>query len=103
MEFKLTNFLYHHDQMSASDINCLLNLWGALSAVHGEALPFQNHKNLYKTIDSTPLGDILWESFSLGYNGTWPDDEVPCWIDAKYEVQFCSPCKLIHNIISNPD
>ena len=84
--------------MSASDINCLLNIWGASSAAHGEVPPFQNHKDLYSTIDSTPLGDVPWESFSLGFN-----DEVPRWMDADYEVWFRTPRKLIHNIVSNSD
>ena len=103
IEFELANFLYRRNQMSASDINCLLNLWGASSAAHGEAPPFRNHKDLYSTIDSTPLGDVPWESFSLCFNGTRPNDEVPGWMDADYEVWFRSPRKLIHNIISNPD
>jgi hypothetical protein len=25
---------------------------------------------MYNTIDSTPLGDLAWESFNLQYNGT---------------------------------
>jgi hypothetical protein len=89
--------------MSATDINCLLNIWGASSAAHGEAPPFQNHKDLYSTIDSTPLDDVPWESFSLRFNGTRPDDKVPHWMDTDYEAWFRSPCKLVHNIISNSD
>lgn len=89
--------------MSASDIDCLLKLWGASLAAHGEAPPFRNHKDLYSTIDSIPLGDVAWESFSLRYNGTQPDDEVPRWMDANYDVWFRNPRTLIHNILSNPD
>jgi hypothetical protein len=89
--------------MSASDINCLLNLWGTSSAAHGEAPPFRNHKDLYSTIDSTPLGDVIWESFSLRFNGLRPDGDVPRWMDTDYDVWFCNPRELIHNILSNPD
>lgn len=89
--------------MSAPDIDYLLDLWGASSATHGEAPPFQNHNDLYSTIDSTPIGDVSWESFSLRFNGTRPDDVVPPWMDAEYDVWFRNPRNLVHNIISNPD
>jgi hypothetical protein len=89
--------------MSATDIDFLLNLWGASSAMHGEAPPFKNHNDLYNTIDSTPLGDVPWESFSLHYNGARPNGEVPAWMDAEYDVWFRDARKLVHNIISNPD
>ncbi|KAF8528622.1 hypothetical protein JB92DRAFT_3081421 [Gautieria morchelliformis] len=36
---------------------------------------------MYDTIDSTPLGDISWESFSLQYNGEIPADNVPSWME----------------------
>ena len=89
--------------MSAPDIDFLLNLWSASSAAHGEAPPFQNHKDLYTTIDSTPLGDIPWETFSLHFNGPRPEGQVPSWMDADYDVWFHNPRKLVHNIISNAD
>ena len=89
--------------MSASDINCLLNLWGTSSAAYDKEPPFLNHKDLYTTIDSTPLGDVAWDSFSLQYNGIRPDGEVPCWMNADYDVWFRNPRILIHNILSNPD
>ncbi|KIM76997.1 hypothetical protein PILCRDRAFT_12366 [Piloderma croceum F 1598] len=103
VEFELADFLYHPNQMSATDINYLLNLWGASSAAHGEAPPFPNHKDLYSTIDSTPLGDVSWESFSLRFNGARPNDAVPPWMNAEYDVWFRNPRNLVHNIISNPD
>lgn len=89
--------------MSASDIDTLLNLWGASEASHGQSAPFQNHKDMYNTIDATPLGDVKWESFSLHYNGNQPDGYVPSWMNANYDVWFRDPCALVHNIISNPD
>ena len=71
-------------------------------AVHDKAPPFRNHKDLYSTIDSIPLGDVTWESFFLRYNGTRPDDEAPRWMDANYDIWFRDPRTLIHNILSNP-
>jgi len=89
--------------MSASDIDTLLNLWGASAVSHGGSAPFQNHKHMYDTIDATPLGDVPWRSFSLHYNGKQPDGEVPSWMNAGYDVWFRDPRELVHNIISNPD
>jgi hypothetical protein len=103
VEFELADFLYRQNQMSASDIDTLLNLWSASAAAHGGSAPFQNHKHLYDTIDATPLGDIPWKSFSLHFNGNQPEGEVPSWMDASYDVWFRDPHQLVHNIISNPD
>jgi hypothetical protein len=89
--------------MSASDIDTLLNLWGASAVSHRESAPFQNHKHMYDAIDATPLGDVPWKSFSLQYNGNRPDGEVPSWMNASYDVWFRDPRELVHNIISNPD
>ena len=103
VEFELADFLYRRNQMSASDIDILLNLWNASTVAYGISAPFQNHKHLYDTIDATPLGDIPWKSFSLQFNGNRPEGEVPSWMDAGYDVWFRDPHKLVHNIISNPD
>ena len=89
--------------MSATDIDFLLKIWGASLAAHGEEPPFQTHKDLYDMIDSTPLGDIGWESFSLHFNGTQPDGQAPPWMEATYEVWFRDPCKLVRDLIANPD
>jgi hypothetical protein len=103
VEFELADFIYRQNQMSASDIDTLLNLWNASAAASGESAPFRNHKHLYGTIDATPLGDIPWKSFSLQFNGNRPEGEVPSWMDADYDVWFRDPLQLVHNIISNPD
>jgi len=103
IEFEVANFLYCQNQMSASDIDTLLNLWGASTATQGGAPPFQNHQHLHDTIDSTPLGNTPWESFSLRFNGYWPEGQVSSWMDTDYNFWLCNPCQLVHNIISNPD
>jgi hypothetical protein len=89
--------------MSGGDINFLLNLWAASLAAHGDTPPFANHADMYETIDSTPVGDIPWESFTLQYNGIQPDDSVPSWMTTEYDVWFRDPRLLVHNMIANPD
>lgn len=89
--------------MSAGDINHLLSLWAASLAIHDDEPPFSKVLDLYNTIDSTPLGDVAWESFSLQYNGPRPAEAVPSWMQAEYDVWFRDPRALVHNILSNPD
>jgi len=89
--------------MSAGDIDYLLDIWAATLAPHRDSPPFKNHKDLYSTVDATPLGDVPWDSFSLKYNGTLPDGEVPSWMSSEYDVWFRDPRCLVQNLISNPD
>jgi hypothetical protein len=89
--------------MSAGDINFMLNLWAVSLAIHNDEPPFSNTTDLYKTIDSTPLGDVAWESFSLQYNDVQPAEGVPSWMQAEYDVWFRDSHALVHNLLSNPD
>jgi Plavaka transposase len=89
--------------MSAGDINSLLNMWAATLAPHGDDLPFCNHTDLYNTIDSTPLGDVPWESVTATYGGAIPDGERSAWMDTEFEVWFRDPKQLVENMIANPD
>jgi hypothetical protein len=103
LEFEVADFLFRQNQMSAGDINFLLSLWGASLTIHGDEPPFANAMDMYNTIDSTPLGSLAWESFSLQYNGARPVDNVPSWMEAEYDVWFRDPRILVHNLLSNPD
>lgn len=103
IEFKVANFLYHCNQISGGDINFILNLWAASLVVHDDTPPFADHNEMYDIIDSMPIGDVPWESFSLQYNGIQPEGQVPLWITAEYDVWFHDPQILAHNLISNPD
>ncbi|KAG1735575.1 uncharacterized protein EDB91DRAFT_1238202 [Suillus paluster] len=87
LDFEVADFLYRRNQMSGGDIDFIFNLWAASLAAHGETPPFTNHVEMYNVIDSTPLGDVAWQSFTSEYNGTLPED----------------PRILVHNILSNPD
>ena len=102
-EFETADFLFKHNQMSAGDIDALLNIWAATLAPYNDHPPFLNHKDLYSTIDATPLGDVPWESFSLKYNGVLPKRDIPPRMSSEYDVWFRDPRELVHNLISNPD
>ncbi|KAH9163560.1 hypothetical protein EDB89DRAFT_2116421 [Lactarius sanguifluus] len=102
-EFELADFLYRRTQISAGNINTLLDIWASTLAPYGAEPPFRNHDELYDTIDLTPLGGIPWESFSVKYNEDVPDDKRVSWMDAEYEAWFRDPQQLVLNIISSPD
>lgn len=103
VEFEAAQFLYCRTQMSAPNINTLLDLWAATLLKHGDVPPFANAPDLYNTIDSTPLGDVPWQSFSLTYNGELPDGPAPPWMTSEYDVWFWDPHVVIKNMISSPD
>ncbi len=103
VQFEAADFLFSRQQMSASSIDFQLKLWAATLAVHGDVPPFASHKDMYEKIDATCLGDAPWESFTLKYEGTRPDHDVPDWMMAQHEVWFRDPLTLVHNMLSNPD
>ncbi|KAG2113347.1 hypothetical protein BD769DRAFT_1630072 [Suillus cothurnatus] len=65
VKFETTEFLFTCNQMSAKQIDTLLNLWAATLIKHNNAPPFANHKDMYATIDAIPLGDVPWKMFSM--------------------------------------
>ena len=101
--FETARFLFTRNQMSASHIDTLLDLWAATLIKHNDAPPFATHDDLYSTIDATPLGDVPWESFSMTYTGDKPAEDVPPWMDSTYDVWFRDPRLLVQNLLSNPD
>ena len=60
VQFQTADFLFCWNQMSAGDINIIAGLWSASLAPHHDSPPFESAKELYNTIDLTPLGDIPW-------------------------------------------
>jgi hypothetical protein len=103
IDFEVADFLYRRNQMSGGDANFIFNLWAASLAAHNDTPPFANHTEMYETIDSTPIGDVSWESFTLEYDGVRPNDDIPSWMTKEYDAWFRNPRDLVHNIISNPD
>jgi hypothetical protein len=102
LEFETVHFLFSQEEMLAKKIDTLLHLWGVSLAIHGDTPPFADHQDLYTTIDATPLGDVPWSSHSISYTGDRTGDTPP-WMDALYEFHFRCPCKLVRNILKNPD
>lgn len=102
VEFETAEFLFTRNQMSAKQIDTLLDLWAATLLKHDDAPPFVNHKDMYATIDATPLGDIPWKSVSMRYNGIKPQQHVPPWMDATYDVWYRDPLRIVRDMLANP-
>ncbi|KAG1883443.1 hypothetical protein F4604DRAFT_1879062 [Suillus subluteus] len=100
-EFETAEFLYTREQMSGPQIDTLLDLWAATLVQYNDHPPFANHRDLYRTIDSSELGDVPWQSFSVKYCGDKPDINVPPWMDGSYEVWFRDPRDVIRNMLAN--
>ncbi|KAG6807820.1 hypothetical protein H0H92_006325 [Tricholoma furcatifolium] len=89
--------------MSATEINDLMQIWGARHAADGP--PFDSKQHLYDTIDSASFGDIPWQSFSVQYNGDLGDnlnDSAP-WKRKEFIVHYRDPCKVLHSQLQNLD
>ena len=92
--------------MSASGIDSLMELWQASFIRHGimdGGTPFLNNHDLYGTIDSTPLGDVPWQTFSISFDGPLPEDNVPPWMEDKFDIWYHDPHLIAKNILANPD
>ncbi|KAI0323173.1 hypothetical protein GY45DRAFT_1231156, partial [Cubamyces sp. BRFM 1775] len=104
LQFETAELLYAHEQMSASHIDRLLQLWEASLMPHSEPPPFHSHIDLYKTIDSTHLGDVRWQCFVLKYpNQGIPEHNPPPWMLDEHEVWYRDVRKIVKQMLSNPD
>jgi hypothetical protein len=104
-QFEIADFLYRRNQMPATQIDVLFDLWAASGNDDGTEPPFASHIDLYEAIDSIQLGDLPWICFTIKYNGPLPDDEVtvPTWMLMEYEV-WCRDIRLLmRGQLANPD
>ncbi|KAN0124616.1 hypothetical protein V8E53_001577 [Lactarius tabidus] len=103
IHFETADLFYRRIQLSASHIDSILQLWSATVDDSPTPSPFENHKDLYKTIDQTPLGDIPWSSFTLKYNGVRPTEgDIPQWMDATFQICYRDPRAVIHSMLGHP-
>ncbi|KAG2029375.1 hypothetical protein BDR03DRAFT_880962, partial [Suillus americanus] len=85
-------------------LNHLLNIWAAsLIQAGSKAILFPDHRDAHRTIDNTPLGDVKWQSFSVKYTGTIPDEDAPPWMADSHDVWFHDPRDVVQNMLANPD
>jgi Plavaka transposase len=94
----MAEFLYFQARMSAANIDALMPM--IAKSRHGEFL-FRDHSDLYNTIDASDIGDVPWKSSCFQYGGKIPDDQVPEWMTAEYEIHYRDPRDVIKNMIAD--
>ncbi|KAI0313865.1 hypothetical protein OF83DRAFT_1208258 [Amylostereum chailletii] len=102
VQFLLADFLFRKDEMSASDIDYLLELWAMDLDRFGEPGPYASYRHLYKTIDNIKHSDIPWQCFTTSFAGDVPDN-APKWKKQQYHVWYRDPDIVIRNMLENPD
>lgn len=101
-QFRVADFLYRKAEMSAGNIDTLLEIWGLTMAQNEDLGPFTNYEQMYGAIDSISFGDAPWKCFSAGYQGEKGPNH-PSWQDAEYDVWYRDPATVIKQLFDNPD
>jgi hypothetical protein len=111
-EFQFADFLYTREQMSAGNIDILMQLMAAWQKSRASRLddesepidpPFNSANHMYNIIDSIPLGDVPWEGFKVTYTGDIPENNPPSWMTKTFEVWYRNPLEILEAQIGNPD
>lgn len=92
-------------QSSNNSIKELLDLWTADVLRHQATAPFSDPDDLHNVIDSIEEGDAPWYSFQVSYQGVRPNDQenVPSWMNHKYEVWHRDPRKVVHDLLATSE
>ncbi|KAG6835838.1 hypothetical protein H0H93_014083 [Arthromyces matolae] len=100
--FEFAEFLYADAEMSARKIDRLLHL---LACMHPNDPPESTKaKHVYSLIDQIEQGDVPWDSFTIKYNGSLPENgPVPPWMTEEYKVWFQDPLHVLEGQLSNSD
>ncbi|KAG6835315.1 hypothetical protein H0H93_002803, partial [Arthromyces matolae] len=99
--FEVADILFRRDQMAATNISDLMQVWGARHS--DKDPPFDDKQHLYDTIDSTPIGGVPWQSFTCQFNGDAGEGQVAPWKKKKFDVWYRDPRLIMHNQLGNPD
>ncbi len=86
LDFEMADWLFKKTQMPRNDINFLMDAFASFGHEMGKPPPFANVDDLHRVIDSIPLGDAPWHSFTGEYQGPRPEGDVPSWMTSTYEI-----------------
>lgn len=98
--FCLADFLFRKVEMSAGDINHLLEIWAFDKLGSGELAPFQSCAEIYETIDAVKDGDAPWQCMEVSADG---DENSPSWMQEKHQVWYRDADQALSNQLANPD
>lgn len=102
VQFRLAELLYLRAEVSATNINTLLELWAQSLSEADRPAPFETHQHMHATIDASVLGDIPWQCLTTEFSGAVIGD-TPQWMKTTYDVWYRDPDAIVANMLSNPD
>jgi hypothetical protein len=102
VQFKIADLLYHHEEMSATNLDTLFELLAQMMSDFDASGPFESHQHMYNLIDSSVLGDIPWQCLvtELPLDIT---EHSPTWMRTHYEIWHRNPEAVIMEMLANPD
>ncbi|KAH7905005.1 hypothetical protein BJ138DRAFT_1233720 [Hygrophoropsis aurantiaca] len=101
-QFLLADFVYRKVEMSAPNIDFLMELWAFNVAKYDGTSPFVSHREAYETIDSIRAGDVPWQCLSIDPEEDLPPN-APAWKQNQYQVWYRDPDTVIKTMLDNPD
>ncbi|KAH9021931.1 hypothetical protein EDB84DRAFT_1511344 [Lactarius hengduanensis] len=105
VQFELADLVYRRAELSAPNIDAILNLWAQSMSEFDASAPFKNHEEMHAIIDSSALGDIPWECLMTIPSEDIADSEsAPAsWMRTTYEVWYRNPDAVVSAMLDNPD
>lgn len=108
-DFLLADFLFRQEEMSAGNINHLMELWAFRTLQHQSkdsdqthAAPFLSAAHMYATIDRIHLGGTPWECLKVSPNISG-EENPPSWMRAEYEVWYRNVDHVLTEMLDNSD
>jgi Plavaka transposase len=101
-QFRLADLLYRRAEVSASNIDTLLEIWAESVAEFGASAPFSSHVEMHAIIDSSKVADAPWQCFETGFADP-VDESAPAWMHTTYEVWYRDPETVVSGMLANPD
>ncbi|KAG6870180.1 hypothetical protein C0992_000828, partial [Termitomyces sp. T32_za158] len=79
-----------------------MQIWAARHS-NNKGAPFSSKEHLHEVIDSTTLGDVPWESFTVYYNGSINEAEAASWKVKGWDVWYGNARSVLHNQLGNTE
>jgi len=101
VQFRLADIFYRCAEISASNIDNILEVWAQSVCDYDGHVPFKNHEDMHAKIDASRLGDVPWQCMVTSIPPGV--DEHTTWMQTSYEVWYRNPDTVLSNMLDNPD
>jgi Plavaka transposase len=101
VQFRIADIFSRRVEISASNNDKILEVWGESICCYDDHPPFNNHEEMHTKIDVSKLGDVPWQCMVTNI----PEnvDESTPWMQTGYEIWYCNPEAVVSNMLDNPD